>query len=353
MKRYLKRFGELGTALKLRPFRNARLKLTALYALNTVVVLSVFLTVLGYFRIQFLRADLAGRLAPGVDLEPLVHKIYLDLQISTAMLAILVLVAMAVLSYFFVHITLRPIKEFVDSQRRFISDASHELRTPLATVKTENEVALLDPDRVTREEALSLLQSNVEEVNRIATILNNLLNLASFNSATGAPPFSAVDLSAVAKLVLERMKMLAGRKEIKLTAHKLQPVMVWGNATALEEIVSNLLKNAIQYTPAGGEIFLEVLPDPKEKKGELIVRDTGVGIAPEELKYVFEPFYRSDKSLHMHQQGNGLGLPLVREIVKRHRGSIDIQSVVGKGTTVVILVPLAPANKAAVAKQAS
>jgi signal transduction histidine kinase len=344
MKKYWKRLEELGTALKLRPFRNARLKLTALYAMNTIVVLSVFLAILSYVRIWVLRDNLAGKLAPGFDLDTLVRGISLDLQISAAILAGFVLLAICVLSYFFVNITLRPIREFVEAQRRFISDASHELRTPLATVKTENEVALLDPDRVTREEAISLLQSNVEEVNRIATILNNLLNLASFNSATGAPPFSAVDLAAVARLVQDRLKLLAGRKEIRIAAD-LRQTWVWGNATALEEIISNLLKNAVQYTPAGGQVSIEVRSDPKEKKGVLVVRDTGVGIAPQDLPHIFEPFYRSDKSLHMHQQGNGLGLPLVREIAKRHRGLIDIQSEIGKGTIVTILIPLAPAAK--------
>jgi signal transduction histidine kinase len=347
MKKYWKRFEGWAIALKLRPFRNARLKLTALYVLNTVVVLTVFLTVLGYFRIRFLRADLAGNLASGVDLETLVHKIYFDLQVSTAVLAVFVLVAMGILSYFFVRLTLKPIRDFVEAQRRFISDASHELRTPLATVKTENEVALLDPDRLTKDEAVSLLRSNVEEVNRIATILNNLLNLASFNSATGAPPYSAVNMASVATTVSERMKMLAGRKQIKIMPPKLSPTLVWGNVTALEEIVSNLFKNAIQYTPAGGEISLSVYPNIRERKGVLQVRDTGVGIAPEELPYIFEPFYRSERSLHMHQQGNGLGLPLVREIAKRHNGSIDIQSVVGKGTTVTVIIPLAPATKTA------
>lgn len=340
MKKYWKRFEEWVTVLRLKPFRNARLKLTALYILNTIVVLGVFLTVLGYFRIQYLRTDLAGKLAPGVDLDTLVQRIYVDLQTTTAILAIFVLLAMGVLSYFLVQVALRPIKQFMEAQRRFISDASHELRTPLATMKTENEVALLDPDRVTHEEAITLLESNVEEVNRMATILNNLLNLASFNSATGAPPFSAVDLAVVVKSVLDRTKMSMELKQIKPDASRLSPAVVWGNPTALEEVASNLLKNAIQYTPAGGGVFLETRSNPKENKGELIIRDTGVGISAEELPYIFEPFYRSDKSLHMYQQGNGLGLPLVREIAKRHGGSIDIQSVVGKGTTVTILIPL-------------
>ena len=340
MKKYLKRFAEWVTVLRLKPFRNARLKLTALYILNTIVVLGVFLTVLGYFRIQYLRTDLSGKLAPGIDLDVLVYKIYTDLQTTTAILAIFVLLAMGILTYFFVQVALRPIKQFMEAQRRFISDASHELRTPLATMKTENEVALLDPDRVTHEEAISLIESNVEEVNSMATILNNLLNLASFNSVTGAPPFSAVDLAVVAKAVLDRTKMPMELKQIKPDASRLAPTIVWGNSTALEEIVSNLLKNAIQYTLAGGEVFLETRPNLKEDMGEFVIRDTGVGIPAAELPYIFEPFYRSDKSLHMHQQGNGLGLSLVREIAKRHGGSIDIQSVVGEGTTVTILIPL-------------
>lgn len=342
MRKYWKRFGELATVSRLRPFRNTELKLTALYVLNTMVVLVVFLTILGYFRIQYLRSDLAGNLAPGVDSEALVQSIYIDLQTATAVLAVFVLLAMAVLSYVFVKVALRPIKEFTEAQRRFISDASHELRTPLATMRTENEVALMDSSRLTREEAVEIIQSNMEEADRIATILNNLLNLASFNNATGTPKFASVDLSAVATLAISRLDPLAERKRIKIVASNLSPARVWGNATAVEEIVSNLLKNAIQYTPVDGQIFLETRSRTEDRQGELIVRDTGIGISPEDLPYIFEPFYRSDKSLHMYQQGNGLGLAMVREIVKRHDGSINVQSERGHGTTVTVSIPAAP-----------
>jgi two-component system sensor histidine kinase ResE len=241
-----------------------------------------------------------------------------------------------------VRITLRPIQAFVESQRRFISDASHELRTPLATIKTENEVALLDPGSLTREQAVAILESNKEEIDRIATILNNLLGLASFRSATGDPPFRAMDISETARRMLDRVKIFAKSRQVRLSAPNLPSVLVWANPTAMEEVISNLLKNAVQYTTGGGEVVLRVRPRPNEKKAEIVVQDTGVGISPEDLKYIFEPFYRSEKSLHLHQGGTGLGLPLVREIIRRHRGSIDIQSASGKGTVVIVLIPLAP-----------
>jgi len=317
--------------------------LTVLYILNTFVILGVFVLVLGYFGQRSLQTDLVGEIGPNIDAQAVIQNVYNDLRASTAVLICFVLLAMAILSYFLIRTALRPLKAFVDGQRRFISDASHELRTPLATVKTENEVALLDPEHLNREEALSLLRSNVEEIDRISTILNNLLNLASFNNATGTPPFSAVNISLVAARVLDRMKMSAELKQIRVTRPSDMPsILVWGNATALEEIIANLLKNALQYTPAGGEVRLNIQARAKDKKAEVVVRDTGIGIAPKDLPYVFEPFYRSDKSLHMHQQGNGLGLPLVREIVKRHKGSIHIQSAPDKGTMVSILIPLAP-----------
>jgi signal transduction histidine kinase len=128
--------------------------------------------------------------------------------------------------------------------------------------------------------------------------------------------------------------------------------LVWGNPTALEEVVSNLLKNAIQYTPAGGEVVLRMRPRVRERKVELIVQDTGVGIPEDDLLYIFEPFYRSEKSLHMYHQGNGLGLPLVKQIVNRHDGSIDVQSTPGKGTVVTVKIPMAPAEAAAAKAEA-
>jgi signal transduction histidine kinase len=344
MKNYWKRFAELVIALKRRPFLSARIKLTALYILNAIIILGVFAAVLGYLQLYHLQTNLAGMFARGVDGEAVVARLYKELQTSTATLVVLALGAIGILSYVFVYITLKSLRAFVDNQRRFISDASHELRTPLATVKTENEVALLDPDNLSREEAVSILRSNVEEIDRINTILNNLLNLASFASATGAPPKSAVDLSLAAGRILERLRMLAERKKLRLYGSSLPTALVWANPTALEEIISNLLKNAIQYTASGGEVELSVRLRSKDKQAELVVRDTGVGISPQDLPYVFEPFYRSEKSLHMYQQGTGLGLPLVREIVRRHGGEIDIQSEVGAGTRVIVLIPLAPPN---------
>jgi signal transduction histidine kinase len=253
---------------------------------------------------------------------------------------ILVLIAIAALSYFAVELTLRPIRIFLEGHRRFIADASHELRTPLAVMRTEIEVALLDPESITKQETVEILQSNAEEIERMSKILTNLLNLASFNDVTGEPPMAPVDLEEIISRASERLTKAVAAKRIELSMFHVEHVNVLGNAVALEEVVSNLLKNAINYTQTGGKVFVS-LRELNEQYAELIIRDTGVGIAPDELPHVFEPFYRSERSFHMDKTGSGLGLPLVKEMIKRHRGSINIESAQGKGTTITVHLPLA------------
>jgi signal transduction histidine kinase len=335
-----KRSAEWVTALKDKPLRGARFRLTALYVLHTFVILSIFVTILGYVRIHYIREDLAGQLNPASE-NQVIEALWSDLQRTTTLLLVLVLAAIAILSYFAVELTLRPIRIFLEGHRRFIADASHELRTPLAVMRTEIEVALLDPDSISKQETVEILQSNAEEIERMSKILTNLLNLASFNDVTGEPPMAPVDLKEIVEGVSDRIAKTVIAKRIELSIFHVESVSVLGNAVALEEVISNLLKNAVNYTNAGGKVFVS-LREMNEKYAELIIRDTGVGIAPEELPHVFEPFYRSERSFHMDKTGSGLGLPLVKEMIKRHKGSIHVESAPGKGTSITVHLPLAP-----------
>ncbi len=339
-KNFSKRSAEWVTALKDKPLKNARIRLTALYVLHTFIILSIFVALLGYVRARYLHEDLAGQFANHAMEEQVINVLWSDLQRATTILMVFVLIAIAMLSYFAVELTLRPIRIFLEGHRRFIADASHELRTPLAVMRTEIEVALLDPESVSKSEAIEILKSNAEEIERMSKILTNLLNLASFNDVSGEPPMAPVDLEEVIERVGERLKRNIAAKHIEFSTFHVEKVRVLGNNVALEEVVSNLLKNAINYTDPGGKVFVS-LQELNDNYAELIIRDTGVGIAASELPHVFEPFYRSERSFHMDKTGSGLGLPLVKEMIKRHKGSINIESAQGKGTTITVKLPLA------------
>ncbi len=249
--------------------------------------------------------------------------------------------------YIIARVTLSPARNALSAQKQFVGNIAHEVRTPLAVIKTNTEVALLE-DKVSPEMKETLL-SNIEELDRISEIINNLLSLSALVRPERME-FSAVDLSVVATDIVQKFSQLARRNEQQITLRKSPDCKVWGNNTALTQIVGNLVKNAIVYTPRGGHIRVTIEPAPNNHV-ELIVQDSGIGIARKDLFRIFEPFYRADPSRTKGAGGSGLGLAIVSELIKTHQGRITIRSAVGRGTTVSVLFP-GSHNKAKVGQEA-
>lgn len=254
---------------------------------------------------------------------------------SLLILISIIVLATVLFGYIIARITLAPARNALESQKQFIGNIAHELRTPLSVIKTNTEVALLD-DHVKADMKETLL-SNVEELDRISEIINNLLSLSALVKPERIE-FAAVDLSAIATDVIQKFSQLAKRGEHQVTLRKSPDALVWGNSTALQQIVGNLLKNALTYTPRGGHVRITVEPAPNNQV-ELLVQDSGIGIARKDLFRIFEPFYRADPSRTKGQGGTGLGLAIVSELIKMHQGRITIRSAVGRGTTVAVLFP--------------
>lgn len=237
--------------------------------------------------------------------------------------------------YIIAHVTLAPARNALAAQKQFVGNIAHEVRTPLSVIKTNTEVALLG-DHVSADMRETLM-SNIEELDRISEIINNLLSLSALVRPERME-FKAVDLSAIATDIVQKFSQLARRNEQQVTIRKSPDVKVWGNATALTQIVGNLVKNAITYTPRGGHIRVTIEQAPNNQV-ELIVQDSGIGIARKDLFRIFEPFYRADPSRTKGAGGSGLGLAIVSELIKTHQGRITIRSAVGRGTTVSVLFP--------------
>lgn len=249
--------------------------------------------------------------------------------------ATLIIMLTALFGYFVARFTLAPARNALVAQKQFIGNIAHELRTPLSIIKTNTEVWLLNADVSKASRAVHL--SNLEELDRISDIINNLLSLNALIRPEHLP-FRNVDLGEMAHRVTEKLAHKARKKSLQIHISADKKRTAWGNPSALEQIVMNIMKNAIHHTDKG-EINITIGPDALGLL-ELSVSDTGVGIQREDLFRIFEPFYRGDRArTRSGGAGSGLGLTIVSELVKLHHGKIRIQSAVGKGTNVKIILP--------------
>nr|WP_256178200.1 HAMP domain-containing sensor histidine kinase [Kitasatospora aureofaciens] len=220
-----------------------------------------------------------------------------------------------------------------DSQRRFVANASHELRTPLAINRTLLEVQLSDPGASADLQQLgkTLLATN----ERSEQLVEGLLLLArSDNELTDRRP---VELSEVATRALEQTRTEAGKREIELRS-TLDPAVVPGNGVLLERIALNLLQNAVRYNTPGGWVELTTAEVPGG--GELVVTNTGPVVPGYELEHIFEPFRRikgADRT--RSDKGVGLGLSIVRSVVRAHGGAIEATPRPGGGLTMRVRIP--------------
>jgi heavy metal sensor kinase len=220
--------------------------------------------------------------------------------------------------------------------RQFSADASHELRTPLTIVRGEIELALRSMK--SPEEYRRVLESTLEEVLRLTSIIDNLLTLAKADQGLYRAEFSEVDLKMLVDELYEDSEVLASRKRIRVDLESGTPITIVGDRGRLRQLFLNLIDNAIKYTPEGGTITMGV----RRENGCAIFRvaDTGVGIPAEELPRIFDRFYRVDKARSREMGGTGLGLSIAKWIAELHRGSIDVQSEPQKGSVFTVTLPV-------------
>ncbi len=229
--------------------------------------------------------------------------------------------------------TLERLEVLFTSQHRFIADVSHELRTPLTVIKGN-----VDLMRRMKSFDAESLDSIDQEAGRLTRLVTDLLLLAKAEAGSLPLTKSAVELDTLLMEVFTEMRVLAANKvQVKLT--EIDQLQVSGERDRLKQVLLNLVANAIQYTPAGGDVFLSLGRSGDNAK--LIVRDTGPGIPAEDLPYIFERFFRAEKSrTRSGTAGFGLGLSIAHWIVEQHGGKIEVSSREGKGTTFAVWLPL-------------
>lgn len=237
-----------------------------------------------------------------------------------------VLIVGAGASYWLAHRTMRPIEEAVEAQERFTADASHELRTPLAAMKTEIEVGLRDKS-LGKQEAVELLKSNLEEIDRLGSLADGLLALTQ---ADQPAPRKAVLLHEVAGTVIKRIQPLADEKRLTVK-RDLQPTTALADETTVDKILSILLDNALKYSP--NDTTVRVRTYQEDEYSYLSVIDQGIGIKASELPHIFERFYRADSSRSKsHVAGHGLGLSIAQKLAENLDAKIMVTSTPGKGS---------------------
>lgn len=222
-----------------------------------------------------------------------------------------------------------------EQARNFSFDAAHELRTPLTAMRGETEVALLKNSSA--EELRAVLRSNLEEINRITAIVNDLLTVAQGEAGALELRRETVCLSDLAANIVETVQVLAEDKEVKLDASIEPGVQVAGDPLRLNQLLLNLLDNAIKHSSPGQTVRMTL-----EKNGEgpvLKVEDSGGGIAEEDLPRIFDRFFRTDRSRSRQVPGSGLGLSIAKWIVEAHGGSIRVASKLGAGSVFTVQLP--------------
>jgi two-component system, OmpR family, sensor kinase len=225
--------------------------------------------------------------------------------------------------------TLERLESIFNSQQRFITDVSHELRTPLTVIK--GSVDLMRRFKKADEDSLNSID---QEAGRLTRLVGGLLMLAQAEAGKLPLVFKPVELDLLLTEVFTEMRVLAGSK-VQVHLNDIDQVIVNGDRDRLKQVLLNLVANAIQYTPPGGEIFLSL--SRIGDQGRLIVRDTGPGIPGEDLPHIFDRFYRAEKSRTRSKvSGFGLGLSIAHWIIEQHGGEIKVESKQGEGTTFVI-----------------
>ena len=224
----------------------------------------------------------------------------------------------------------------LDSMRRdFISNVSHELRTPLAGIRAAAET-LQEGAIDDRPAAVEFLGHIQREVDRLTQLVEELLELSRIESGASPLRFEQLDVGALAHDAVKRFAQQAERAGLVLRADLPgEPLYIIGDGERLERALGNLVANAIKFTPSGGEI--SVAADAGDADVAISVRDTGIGIEPEQQARVFERFYKADRG---RGSGTGLGLAIVKHIVQAHGGSVSVESRPGRGSPFTMHLPL-------------
>jgi signal transduction histidine kinase len=250
---------------------------------------------------------------------------------------ILVLTGSSLASYILARKTLRPIEAAHQAQIRFTADASHELRTPLAAMKADTEATLMtSPDNAAL--LRRALKDNLVDIEKLDKLTDHLVEISRYDSKAAVAE-EDVELGSIIKEVIRQFNRRIKDNGLKIKVET-EPAQVHGDMHGLSQLITIILDNAIKYSNPKGQINVALL---RKNRGAIItVKDHGIGIPAGDLPHIFERFYRSQNvnTNKKKSTGYGLGLPLAKDIVDIHGGTIVLHSKEHEGTTVTITLPV-------------
>jgi signal transduction histidine kinase len=232
---------------------------------------------------------------------------------------------------------LRRMKVLDDSRQEFVSNVSHELKTPITSIKILAD-SLLAQEDVPNEVYREFMTDIGNEIDREDKIINDLLALVKMDKTSAGLSITEVDVVALTESVLKRMRPIARKHNIELTLESKRAITAEIDEVKISLLIMNLVENAIKYNKDNG--WVRVTLDADHQYFYASVADSGMGIPEASLDHIYERFYRVDKSRSREIGGTGLGLSIARNVVIMHRGSIDVKSTVGEGTTFTVKIPL-------------
>lgn len=295
--------------------------------------------VLGYLRVSH----------PWFEVTKPSRQLIFDLSLGIGLMVI----SVAAVGWFLSGLAMKPVRESYQRLKQFTADASHELRNPIATIQTNVQVALADPDL---EPQMHRQQLQVIErlTQRLGRLVEDLLFLARQDSGMVQPSFTAVPLDALLMEAIEEQRLVAASKNINLYLDIVEPptdinidiseeiYTLEGDWDQLARLFTNLVSNAVQYTPSGGRVDVELQQIGRHNHTQLQVKvkDTGIGIPEDALPHLFDRFYRVDPARSRALvAGSGLGLAIASAIVENHKGHIRVESILDRGTTFTVTLP--------------
>jgi len=216
----------------------------------------------------------------------------------------------------------------------FTADASHELKTPICAMRGEAEVLLLKERKA--EEYQEGLAHFIEQFDHLNQMINDLILLSKFDSTQVELKIAPLRLDLLIQDLCHLFQVLAEQKNLSLEIGPLEEVTMIGDRVRLQQLFTNMIDNAIKYTPKGS---IHVTVEKNERAALVKIMDTGIGIPKEEQEKIFKRFYRMDKSRSRETGGVGLGLSIAEWIVHAHHGRIEIDSELNKGSTFTVYLP--------------
>ncbi len=301
--------------------------------------------VVGYLRVSH----------PWFEVTKPSRRLLLDLAMGTS----LMVAAVATIGWLLSGIAIAPVRDSYQQLKQFTADASHELRNPIAVIQTNVQVALADPepDAIAQQQQLQVIERLTR---RLGRLVDDLLFLARQESGLVPLQLEPIDLAALLDDVVEEQTAIAEEQNVQLVFEYCLPLatppptsmtngipsdsegLVLGDADQLIRLLTNLISNALQYTPAQGKVTIQLQASRWQNQAALtvVVRDTGIGIPAEAIPHLFDRFYRVDPARQRAgSAGSGLGLAIAKVIVDNHRGDIQVSSLPGQGTTIIVILP--------------